>query len=190
MQTFEQVWKKIDTIAGWLPYDDAKILFELSSNLPPKSTVLEIGTYQGRSAILFASNPRNQVICIDPLEPGVDDQNHLTISEMDAFSLQQNIRNYPNIEWLRKRSIDVKWAPGWGLAYPIRLVFIDANHQYPHPMQDYLHFYPLLEEDCIVTFHDYGKTFPGVKQSIEELQAERMLSAGVKIGSVYVAHKL
>lgn len=192
METFEQVWKKIDKIPGWLPSDDAKVLYELSTNLPPKSTVLEIGTYQGRSAVLFASNLSNRVVCIDPLEPGTDEQNHLTITEAEVYNLHKNIDLYSNIEWVRKRSINVIWddLAIVGLTnYPIRLIFIDANHQYPFPKEDYKHFYPLLEPECIVAFHDYGKTFPGVRQSVEELQAERLLSAGVKIGSVYVAHK-
>jgi hypothetical protein len=41
----------------------------------------------------------------------------------------------------------------------------------------------------VVAFHDYGKTFPGVKQSIHELEQEGYIFNGRQSGSLYIANR-
>lgn len=188
--TFEEVWPIINNIPGWLHDKDARTLFDLVSNLSGERTIIEVGTFCGRSAVLLALASQHKVICIDPMVIGPDDANHMTVTEMDVLTLEENIRKYPQIEWMRLRSCDVDLHPVDGCVFkPACMIYIDANHQYPSPREDYLAFHEYLSPGAVVAFHDWGKTFPGVKQSIQELEQEGYIFNGRPCGSLYIANR-
>lgn len=187
MLPFIDVWETINTIPGWLHIDDARILYYLASDLSGERSIIEVGTFCGRSAVLFALASKCRIFCIDPMIVGPDDANHMTITEDDIQRLKDNITHYPQIEWARIASSDFKPSEGWQLPAPGGMIYIDANHQYPHPKEDFLAFHRYLSPGAAVAFHDYGKTFPGVKQAIHELEEEGYLHSGRPSGSLYIA---
>lgn len=187
MLPFAEAWPIVRNIPGWLDIEDAKVLFDLCSNLTGDRTIIEVGTYCGRSAVLFALGCKHPILCVDPMVVGVDDANHMTISEMDVLTLEENIRHYPQIAWLRMYSKEV-YIPSL-LPRSFGMIYIDANHQYPNPKQDYLAFHSHLRPGAVVAFHDYGTTYPGVKQSIRELEDEGLIFNGRPTGGLYVANR-
>jgi predicted O-methyltransferase YrrM len=60
-------------------------------------------------------------------------------------------------------------------------VFIDANHTYPHPLEDMEAWWPKVRKGGLMTGHDY--LWPGVRQSLDEFIAEKDL------GGYTVHHK-
>src|SRR5438046_10448573 len=59
---------KVDSIEGWLTSKETIALFRFASMLPPKSTILEIGTWKGKSTYVLACGigKKGKVITIDP----------------------------------------------------------------------------------------------------------------------------
>ena len=54
---FASVWLYADRITGWLSRDQATVLFDVATALPSGSTVVEIGSHQGRSTVVLAAGP-------------------------------------------------------------------------------------------------------------------------------------
>jgi hypothetical protein len=58
---------RLEPVEGWLSDDQAQRLWERARALPAGATVVEIGSYRGRSAIVLASAaPSATVVAIDP----------------------------------------------------------------------------------------------------------------------------
>ena len=66
--TFEEALSAIDGITGWLSRDQARMLFERARSLPTGATIVEIGSYRGRSTIVLARGAAGRVdlVAIDP----------------------------------------------------------------------------------------------------------------------------
>ena len=52
-QTFDEVWAVADRIPGWMTKGQAELLDEQARRLPDGSSVLEIGSHQGRSTVVL-----------------------------------------------------------------------------------------------------------------------------------------
>ena len=67
---FASVWAGADRIAGWLSRDQAAVLFDAAGALPPGSTVVEIGSHQGRSTVVLAAglSAGSRLVAVDPFD--------------------------------------------------------------------------------------------------------------------------
>ena len=73
VSTFESAWAQASRAQGWLTREQGLLLWHEARTLGPDSTVLEIGSYQGRSTIVLASavaESGGRVVAVDPF---VDD---------------------------------------------------------------------------------------------------------------------
>ena len=64
----ESALAKIEGVEGWLTDAQARRLYESAERLTPPATIVEIGSYRGRSAIVFseAAAAGVEVVAIDP----------------------------------------------------------------------------------------------------------------------------
>lgn len=65
---FEAAWKRADAVEGWLTREQGRRLFDAASGLGPGATVVEIGSFRGRSTIVLAQAAPDEaeVVAIDP----------------------------------------------------------------------------------------------------------------------------
>ncbi|MEJ7801314.1 MAG: class I SAM-dependent methyltransferase [Ilumatobacter sp.] len=68
MRTFEQAWAAVADVQGWMTRGQAESLYGAATACPPGGTIVEIGSFHGRSTIVLASAcPHDAtVIAIDP----------------------------------------------------------------------------------------------------------------------------
>ena len=68
MRTFEEAWAAVADVQGWMTEGQAHALFDAASTCPPGGTIVEIGSFHGRSTIVLASAcpPDATVIAVDP----------------------------------------------------------------------------------------------------------------------------
>ncbi len=68
MTTFEQAWVAVAGVEGWMTEGQARTLYDAAAACPPAGTIVEIGSFQGRSTIVLAlACPDGAtVIAIDP----------------------------------------------------------------------------------------------------------------------------
>ena len=66
--TFDQTFDDVADVQGWMTEDQAHRLWDRAQELAAPSQIVEIGSYQGRSAIVFgrAAADGVAVVAIDP----------------------------------------------------------------------------------------------------------------------------
>lgn len=66
--SFGEVWERAGGIEGWLTREQGRRLFDAARRLGPGATIVEIGSFRGRSTIVLAQAAPNdaEVVAIDP----------------------------------------------------------------------------------------------------------------------------
>ena len=121
---------------------------DIKAELGDNITLVEIGSYMGESAEIFAQVlPNAKIICIDPFEGNFDDSDPCSNDNYSEVEQQFDLRTsaYPNIQKMKGYSTDFK----------IRcdVVYIDARHFYDGVKEDILQWKPLV--GGIISGHDY-----------------------------------
>jgi precorrin-6B methylase 2 len=71
--SFADAWAVADGIRGWLTRAQARLLWDEAAALRPGSTIVEIGSHQGRSTVVLAravAGSGSTVVAIDPFVDG------------------------------------------------------------------------------------------------------------------------
>src|SRR4051812_11760665 len=119
--TFATAWSRTAMIDGWLTEAEAKLLFESAMALPEDATIVEVGSYRGRSTSLLAQTGR-RVVAVDPLVKGFGQGNGMNVSDHDDGKLQSVIDRYPNTEWIRAHSYECIPLES------VDMLYIDGDH--------------------------------------------------------------
>lgn len=121
---------KWQDIEGWFEDDDYQAFASLKDRVPASPTIVECGTYKGRSTHALAEIwPKAYIITCDPNET--------------PQNLPRQAEFYP--------------VQGKNLAYPgkIDILFIDDSHYYDDIKANFERFLPQLHDRGFVVFHDY-----------------------------------
>ena len=170
-------------IEGWLEDEEADVLIagvsRAISELPACFSVVEIGSYLGRSTCVLGSvvkalRPEARVHAIDPHE-GVLTGPGGTLMRvertLDAFRRTLAAADLDDtVVVIVERSWDVQWDK------PISFLFIDGLHDLASVRRDFAHYQPWIASGGYVAFHDYGEeSLPCVKVCVDELVCEGTL---------------
>ena len=125
--------------------------------------VLEVGSWEGRSAIFFANYlPRARITCVDTFAGGQEHQEAAARSAYDARSLRQvESRFDSNLRAFRRRIEKIKASSADALcALGIRnrrfeLAYIDAGHRAVEVYADGSLAWPLMARGGMMIFDDY-----------------------------------
>jgi len=144
--------------------EEAGHLGAIARSLPAKK-VLEIGTYDGNSALVLATNshPDAMVVTVD-LPPDWDptkDQSALAFSSepinlTDRGQLGRQIREHPAAARVKQVFGDsgaLDWSKFGG---PFDLIFIDGCHTEKYVESDTRNALRVLAPGGIIVWHDYG----------------------------------
>jgi len=155
---------------------------------PARGTILEIGSYKGKSTVGLASIAQRYglgpVVSVDPHSaPAVTDFGHGSQqSSWDDFRASLRTAGVENsVEAHRTYSRDL--AKGW--TRPIRFLWIDGDHTYRGSKEDIDLFRPHLVPGAIVALHDVLHAFEGpVRVFAEELLASDLFGPTGMCGSI------
>lgn len=122
--------------------------------------VLEIGSWEGRSAIFFLEFlPKSRVICVDTFGGGAE--NHASPTESCQIPLIErrfdaNVQGYgPRVEKLKASSVAALTRLAQSAA-AFDLIYVDGSHMRDDVMVDSLLAWPLLRPDGILIWDDYA----------------------------------
>jgi MMP 1-O-methyltransferase len=180
-----------DRAKGWLSAGEQSLLYELARGVAPGGTIVELGSWNGRSTIMLAagslSGPTAKVHAVDLFANVGETRDayapHLEGDDPNYWPLfERNIRE-AGVESivvpLRGSTLDV--AREWS-GPPIDLLFIDANHSYEAVRADFLEWGRHCRPGAFCAFHDYFNLGdPGVRQFVDPL-----IAAGVVTDVEYV----
>lgn len=121
---------------------------DIKSQLGDNITLVEIGSYMGESAEIFAQvMPNAKIICIDPFEGKFDDLDPCSHDDYSEVEQQFDLRTsaYPNIRKMKGYSTDFQ--------INCDAIYIDGRHSYEGVKEDILHWKPFVKS--IISGHDY-----------------------------------
>jgi predicted O-methyltransferase YrrM len=156
---WSDAWPLIDSIEGWMLPGEERRLFELAYSLPTPASIVEIGSFKGRSTCALAlgcRSARNHVFAIDTF-----DGNGWDLDEHDFFGqFSRNMARCGVTDRVRPlvgRSVDI----GRDWSGPIHMLFIDGAHEYEAVKSDFEAFFRHVVPGGIVAFHDVIENWPG-----------------------------
>lgn len=187
---------RMRTIEGWLDDDEADLLISVAArvlNNPTPQTLVEIGSYCGRSTVVLASvcqtlSPGSRVVAIDPHDGrvGATDQ-EIVDGPATLETFKRNIANAgleDVVQVIQKYSHEVVWHE------PISLLFIDGLHDYTSVARDFHHFEQSVVSHGYVAFHDYADYYPGVQAFVDEILRSGAYRKVRLVNSMMVLEKL
>ena len=151
-------------IQGWGSNKELDWLFEKSQQM---DSILELGSWKGRSTQAFAKGCKGSVICVDHFLGNSNERGpsgaHAEASINDIyFELVTNMQPYKNISILRMESLQ---AAKYFKPASIDMIFIDAGHLYEEVKQDILAWFPICRK--LFCGHDY--TMQEVKEAVDDI---------------------
>lgn len=141
MADFNSVFTSLANVNGWMTRDQAQRLWDRAGELPTGSTVVEIGSFQGRSMCVLASSaaPGVTLYAIDP--HGGNDRGP---QELDGFAEEAEsdhqifLANLANagvrdrVTYLRKYANDATND----VTSQLDLLYVDGAHRFKPASQD------------------------------------------------------
>lgn len=153
---------------GWVQPSELQWLSEQAARM---RSVVEVGSFKGRSSYALATACPGRVFCIDPWEddtPEFDGSDAWSSWEDEVGSV------FANVTPIRGRSP----AAGDLVPDPVDMVWIDGSHDYENVAADIRYW--TTRAQVLLCGHDYT-SFPGVARAVDELVANVTVVPGTWI---------
>jgi len=148
---------------GWFTFPN--FYTEMVNRFPNGSTLVELGTYEGKSfsyLIVEALNTGKQfdMVGVDSFTfEGLLDKYHENMRPLQGNFRTIVGQSNESSSFFTNQSVD--------------FVFVDADHVYPNVKADILAWLPKMKPGGIMAGHDYNSQHPGVIQAVDEIFGER-----------------
>ena len=175
----------VDAVEGWLSLAEARALRSLARAVGSGRSIVEVGSYRGRSTVALALGARRGggalVHAVDPHAPFVG-------ARGGSFGPQDRAEFYANVVRagvgqqvvLVGLSSSVA-ARAWTRA-DVGLLFLDGDHRYEAVRADFEAWAPHLSQAAIVAFDDCD--YPDVARLVGELESAGRIRAAGEEGKV------
>jgi predicted O-methyltransferase YrrM len=166
----------VDGISGWLTDEQARILYQRAAALPPGARIVEIGSYHGRSTIIFAlAAPDAEIVAIDPFAAGqIATRGRLRESDVGQSDLERFESNLERagvrerVRLVRAFSSDALASVDGG----IDLLYVDGAHDLRSALSDIRGWGARVRDGGTMLVHD---SFSAIGVTLAEI-AELFLS--------------
>ena len=176
-------WQKTQKVPGHLGENEARFLGLLAACTPATGTIVEIGSFKGRSTVMLAAvashyglgpvvaiDPHNSPILLD-LETNPEASTYQDfLNSIGAAGVSDHVE--PHVAY----STEV--ASSW--KRPIRVLWIDGDHTYDGAKKDLEGFLPHMAPFGVIAMHDALNAFPvPIRIFVEDiLRSDRFGAAG------------
>jgi len=156
-------------VEGWLLDDEVELLYRLASGVT-SGTIVEIGSYRGKSTVTLALGSRDHyrvpVYAVDPHETFTGAMG-FQFQPADRTAFLRNIVRCEVSEIVRVVNLpSCVAAAGWNR--PVELLWIDGDHRYESVKQDLNCWERHLAPGARVALHDSTDPNLGPQQAIRE----------------------
>lgn len=188
-----QILDVFNKTEGWFYGDEGIFLLECVERAlreAPSKTILEVGSYLGKSTVLLgwaAQNAKSKMYAVDPHEGEVTQPGGAATKLKPTFDgFKQNMANAglsSTVIPVCKKSCDVQWQEALGF------LFIDGMHDYAHVATDYAQFASWVPEGGFIGFHDYNPMWPDVVRFVDQRLASGVLVKERLVNSLLLTRK-
>ncbi len=173
---------------GFLTEREARFLAVAAAATPASGTILEIGSFKGRSTVGLATIARRYglgpVVAVDPFTSPSSTDPDLRSAKSSHDDFARTIRGAElesDVEVHRALSSEL--APTW--TRPIRLLWIDGDHTYEGAKLDLDLYKPFLVDGAVVAMHDVLANFEGpIRVFMDDVLASDDFGPAGIVGSI------
>lgn len=161
------VLRAYDSTEGLLAIREAAWIYRRARRA---RTIVEIGSFRGRSCVLLAKGSQRiggRITAIDPHRPS-GDGSFMNFMEEDNRRFHDAVARHHVAERVTKIVADSRSALAKWDGRPIDLLWIDGDHSYEGAKFDIQAWGALVGPGGWMLAHDYGR-FPGVTQAWDEI---------------------
>lgn len=160
-------WNRIE---GWFDLAKAVAIQTYVKQLPRNATVVELGSFHGRSSVAIAAvlTEGSRLFCVDHFQGSAEHHE----MDLDLAGMKQtftrNIETFgvsDRIEILDATTLD---AASRFESAAADLILLDAAHDYESVAADLRAWYPKLKPSGYLFCDDYDPRWPGVMQAVQE----------------------
>jgi predicted O-methyltransferase YrrM len=171
---FDPIWEVVDLVPGWFHEGSAVVMYSVMQAQTP-DTVVEIGSYLGRSTVFFgltmrALNPRGRVIAIDPHTGDRQQLEGLGTGHLATSELFRQHCQAARVEDLIEAHVESSMEVAAGWREPVDLLYVDGWHSYDAVVDDGQAWLPHLSPESVVIFDDYV-AYDEVRRAVHALAA-------------------
>lgn len=165
-------------IEGWLGDDEGYLLFRLARDGEGAGAIVEIGSWMGRSTAWLAAGSlaagRERVHAIDVFDGGPEHRNREVIRNEGTtyHRFAENLEGLGLFGHVEPIVADSRSAARDWNGAPIRLLFIDGDHQYDAVKSDFDLWARHVPGGGLVVFDDVAEKHPGVWRFVGEVRAD------------------
>jgi len=176
---FEDAWSHASAIEGWLTRDQALVLFDAAESLPAGSTVVEIGSHQGRSTVVLASAlpPGGHLVAVDPFDPTWRYGAPSTRDHLLAHLAAAGVSDRVEIVTTTSREARASYSG------PVDLVYVDGKHDYWTVRED-LRWADRVADRGVLLVHDAFSSFGVTLALLRTLPTSGRLAYTGRTGSL------
>jgi hypothetical protein len=169
----KDLYKDID---GWFNMEEQYL--ELLNACPTHGTIVELGTYKGRSTAFMAGQIKSQrrkvkFYTVDNFVGITPTSEALEVEVYKNLNGSLHTQFTSNIEPLKDKVTvivsDTDKAAALFDDKTIDCIFFDAGHSYEAVKADLLAWLPKMKDNCIISGHDYNPSWPGVIKAVHEV---------------------
>jgi predicted O-methyltransferase YrrM len=163
LKRFVATWpiRGFKNIEGWLSDNEALALYKLARSLPAAATIVEIGSWQGKSTYCLARGLRSGTIhAIDPFDSSGETGSDVLYAQK-AAALNKSLldvfkANLRKANLLQKIEIHKGFSSKFvGIFSEVDFLFIDGDHSIAGCSFDFQEFSPAVRIGGLLAFHDY-----------------------------------
>lgn len=159
MRAFDEAWASVADVDGWMTEGQARALYDAAASCPPGGTIVEIGSFHGRSTIVLASAspPDATVIAIDP--HAGNDRGPQEIEGFEAEADQDHARFNRNLNdaGVAERVTHVRKFSDDALADiegEVDVLYVDGAHRYAPARSDIVTYGARVRDGGTMLIHD------------------------------------
>lgn len=168
----------INGIDGWMDPGDGSVLYQLARFVAPQPSVVELGSWKGRSTAWLANGLRDRgagrLVAVDTWAGTSNEPDHAR--RLAGYGPDQLFEEFrANLRGLGLEALVEPWrmttleaARRWDRGASIGLLHIDADHAYDAARADFEHWSPSVMRGGLVVFDDVP-TWPGPTRLVTEL---------------------
>lgn len=148
---------------GWMTEQELEWLKQAAAQC---ESVVEVGSWKGRSTKALLEGCKGTVTAVDHFEGSDDYGDHtFTIGRAEPVYdiFMRNVGHYTNLIVMRMSSEEAASSLNGDRA---DMVFIDSDHRYSQVKAEIDRWLPKTKK--VICGHDYGDGWPGVKKAVEE----------------------
>ena len=169
-----EVQKLLEKTEGYASAATITALVGLAQRVPKDQMIVELGCYKGQGTVALGLLSEADILCVDHFQgqpysqdAGAMQWDHLMGDyEGDFLKAVLDAKLDHRVTPMR---MDTALAGHRYVGPPVGLLFIDGDHTYPQPLDDFKAWEPHLTPEALVVFDD--STFPGPGQTILLLEA-------------------